>query len=319
MNVLWLVAAVVLCGILIWAYGPREFIDQQVEIPELPADLEAYLAESESRYNDIRPGLEKTILWHDPQRKRATELSLVYLHGFSASRAEISPVPERVAQELGANLFFTRLAGHGRTGEALGKTKAGEWLRDAVEALEIGRCIGREVVLMGTSTGATLAFWLALRFPDAPMRALIQVSPNLGLRDPRSFITRFPWPRFFTSLVVGGERVWKSKNEAHAHAWTNHYPTGVGVSMVNLTREVVSCDFEKIRVSCLVIYSPKDTVVHPRKIEKSFRQLGSSKKRLLAILDAEDPDQHVITGDILSPGTNDRMVENMLKFIRSLS
>ena len=116
MNVLWLVAAVVLCGILIWAYGPREVIDQQVEIPELPADLEAYLTESESRYNDIRPGLEKTILWHDPQRKKATELSLVYLHGFSASRAEISPVPERVAQELGANLFFTRLAGHGRTG-----------------------------------------------------------------------------------------------------------------------------------------------------------------------------------------------------------
>ena len=58
----------------------------------LPADLDVYLAESERQIPDIRPGAEKSIIWAgEPGTK--TEFSVVYVHGFSASKEESRPVP----------------------------------------------------------------------------------------------------------------------------------------------------------------------------------------------------------------------------------
>ena len=66
-------------------------------------------------------------------------------------------MPEEVARALGANLFFTRLTGHGRTGAAMAEATAEDWLADMAEAMEIGRRLGQRVVVIGTSTGGTLA------------------------------------------------------------------------------------------------------------------------------------------------------------------
>ena len=300
---------------LIWFFGPRVTLDETIQPIQLPEDLDRHLNENESRFNNIREGLKKEILWNDPKKKEQTELSVIYLHGFSASRLEISPVPENVSLELGANLFMTRLSGHGRTGKDLGDSNANEWLKDALEALEIGKRIGKKVVLMGTSTGGTLVLWLALKYAKAPIHSLILISPNLGLKDPRSILTRFPWPRFFVSLFVGKERSWEAKNKAHSHAWTNHYPTGVGISMDALARVVFSKSFRHLRIPCLTLYSPQDTVVSPRKIEATFDKMGCTPKKLMAVLDSEDLSQHVITGDILSPKTNERVTQKILQFI----
>ena len=149
---------------LIWFLGPRVTVDETIQPLQLPKNLDQYLDQSESSFNNIREGLNKEILWNDPEKKQQTELSVVYLHGFSASRLEISPVPENMSLALGANLFMTRLSGHGRTGKDLGESSANEWLQDALEALEIGKRIGKRVVLMGTSTGGTLVLWLALKY-----------------------------------------------------------------------------------------------------------------------------------------------------------
>ena len=88
--------------------------------------------------------------------------------------------------------------------------------------------------------------------------------------------------------------------------------------MLNMVRHICSYDFEQIKVPAFFIYSPYDSVVHPRKIEKFFKQLGSSQKKLLAILDSESESQHVITGDIISPSTNERVIRQMLQFLRPL-
>ena len=68
---------------------------------------------------DIRPGLQKEIVWANPATKTKTPLAIVYIHGFSASKGEVRPLPDKVASALGANLFFTRLTGHGEDGAAM--------------------------------------------------------------------------------------------------------------------------------------------------------------------------------------------------------
>jgi hypothetical protein len=79
---------------------------------KLPADLDRYLADSEKQVVGLKPGTEKSIRWYRGVKKK-TPLSIIYFHGFSASRRESSPVVEQVADALGANVFFTRFKGHG--------------------------------------------------------------------------------------------------------------------------------------------------------------------------------------------------------------
>src|SRR5262245_22775702 len=82
-------------------------------------DLDAYVAAREDSVPDVKPAARKGIRWLDSTHKSRRPIAIVYLHGFSATRAELSPVVERVADSLGANAFFTRLAAHGLTsGEA---------------------------------------------------------------------------------------------------------------------------------------------------------------------------------------------------------
>src|SRR5262249_59139128 len=76
-------------------------------------DLDRYLQERESQHPSIKPDQAKTIMWQDTAAHRKTPLALVYLHGFSASRRDISPVVETLARTLQANALLTRLAAHG--------------------------------------------------------------------------------------------------------------------------------------------------------------------------------------------------------------
>ena len=94
-----LIAIVAVAGL--FAFAPRE-----------PLDLDSYLRDREAVVGGITPGTEKRILWAGAAGAR-TDWAVVYLHGFSATSEEIRPVPDRVAAGLGANLYFTRLAGYG--------------------------------------------------------------------------------------------------------------------------------------------------------------------------------------------------------------
>src|SRR5262245_48174903 len=103
-------AATLLCGPLFpFEPSPSRVADTVAGTP----DLDRYLRETEARHPDIKPDQAKTILWNDPEAHRRTLLALVYLHGFSASRRDISPVVETLAGTLHANAFLTRLAAHG--------------------------------------------------------------------------------------------------------------------------------------------------------------------------------------------------------------
>jgi pimeloyl-ACP methyl ester carboxylesterase len=145
-----------LLALVVFLLTPSALVNSAVQ-PSLPADIESYIAERE-RTADERYGLipetGKRIRWQ--ASRQPTEYAVVYLHGFSATRQAFAPAAELVADALGANLFETRLAGHGRVSEPMADFHAEDWLDDAAEALTIGTRIGRKVVVIGTSTGADL-------------------------------------------------------------------------------------------------------------------------------------------------------------------
>ena len=117
--------------------------------------IEHRITMAESQITDIRPGLEKSIIWAGAPHQR-TRYAIVYIHGFSASKEELRPVPDRIAVALGANIFYTRLTGHGRTAEAMREASVAAWMQDLAETFQIGSMIGDKVIIISCSTGGTL-------------------------------------------------------------------------------------------------------------------------------------------------------------------
>lgn len=310
----WTLLCLSLLGLLL-ASGPRVPVEAPPAQPALPADLDAYLAQSEARFSDLVTGTQKQIIWAHADR-RQTDLALVYLHGFSASRQETAPLSEDLARQLGANLFVTRLSGHGRSPQAMGEPSVRDWLQDAQEALAIGQRLGKRVIVLGVSTGGTLGTWLANRQPD--LAALVLISPNFAPRDPMARLLTWPWAQQVLPWVLPAEHVWKPRNPEQARYWNHHYPTQALFPMMALVQHVNDLPLQDIRVPTLMIYSPNDQVVSAEAAEAAFARLGSSHKQLIARPDSQDPSHHVLAGRILAPDDTAAIQAQIAAFVQQL-
>ncbi len=314
------IAIVLAVLIIVFLAGPRTKIDLQIKpvnLPPNPADLDQYLAQSEAKYSDIIPGAEKTIVWANAEKTK-TPLSIVYIHGYSATRQETVPLSDEIAAKLGANLFYTRLSGHGRTGAAMDEPSVNDWLNDTMEAFEIGKRLGDKVIVVGVSTGGPLAAWLAEQPNTDEALAYVLLSPNFAPRDSNAEILTLPWAKQFAPLILGAEYSWTPQNEGHAKYWTHSYPSTALVTMMGLVKFVRGSDLESIKKPVLVIYSPHDQVVNSDAVEQGYARIGSEIKEIQPIEDSGNPENHVLAGDILAP-KNTQVVEKMiLDFISRL-
>ena len=318
-TALRVVGALVVLLIAIWILGPREPFDRSRTFDQtaLPDDLDAYLAAEEARVAGIRPGAEKEIVWAGAAGEK-TPLSIVYLHGFSASKQEIRPVPDRLADALGANLYYARFDGHGAAGEALGAATSAAWWRDTGEALAIGRRIGERVIVIGTSTGATLAT-IALSDPDvsANVAGFIGVSPNYQIKGAPLALLTMPFARQVLPAILGAERSWEPMNEEHGRWWTTRYPLVAILPLGAAVKEVQGLDFERIETPALFVFNDGDEVVdHAKTREIAARWGGPLKIANVEPGPDDTPSKHVIAGDITAPGLTDEVTAILREWVR---
>jgi esterase/lipase len=303
---------------IIFLSGPRVRIDQTIFPKKFLSDIEEYLILQEQQFSDIMPGTQKIVIWAEKANEQ-TEFSVVYIHGFSATRKETEPMSDLVAKTLGANLFYTRLTGHGRTGQTMADASVNDWLNDVVEAYEIGRRLGKKVIMIGCSTGGTGLAWLAHRAAVVGgMKSLytcIFLSPNFRPRNRFSSILTWPWGRQIARIVIGKERKVTPENKGHEQYWTTRYPVAALLPMMGIVKFVRNLDLSKIRVPCLLIYSPQDQIIHVPSLENAFKQMGCVKKKLIPFNGSADPGQHILAGDIFSPETIDELAELIVSFV----
>jgi alpha-beta hydrolase superfamily lysophospholipase len=277
------------------------------------ADLDGYLHEREARIGSIKPGQDKTILWNDPATRGSTPVALVYLHGFSASRKDISPVIETLARTLQANAFLTRLTAHGRTTPAgFASATAQDWLDDAREALAIGRRIGDRVILIGTSTGALLAAMVAIEDNPSAIAALVLLSPNFGMRDWRAKFVSGPLGAWLARIVIGADYSFRPDSAGHAEFWTSRYPSQAIVALMDLVNHARRLDLGKLEMPTLVIFTDQDTVVDTRAIQDGFDRIRSPTKLIVELPEAT---RHELTGDALAPQTVRPVVQRITSFL----
>ncbi len=232
------------------------------DAPALPKNLEQYLRERERAAAAdylLIPGTEKRIRWHDGVAQ--TEFAIVNLHGFSGSRQGIAPLVDRLADALGANVFETRLAGHGRVEGAMRGVRAEHWLADGAEALAIGSRLGKRVIVVGTSTGATLAIAMAQDPAFASVDTLVLISPNFAPADPMAnWITR-PFGPLLLRAAVGETRSWQPHNELQGRFWSTSYPSAIVVEVMRLVDRAHRMLPLDTQASVLTMLSPDDFIV----------------------------------------------------------
>jgi alpha-beta hydrolase superfamily lysophospholipase len=313
MRALVLLGTAIVTVVLLFLIGPRAELDETPRDFELPQDLDAHLVASEAGFGDIVPGTEKRIVWAGPDRER-TPFAIVYLHGFSATHRDTAPLAEIVARHLGANLYLSRLAGHGRGSEPMGEVEAADWLHDAREAWAIGERLGERVVLMGHSTGATLCVWLAMQDAGPELDALVLLSPNFAPADRAAELLTWPWGGWIARAIQGPEREWEPANERHGRYFTTRYPTRALLPMMALVEGTRTLRLEMLQVPTLVFFNPADTVVDAAETQRTFDRLPGPKE-LVPVSETDDPEGHVLAGDILAPDQTNQVAARVIAFL----
>jgi esterase/lipase len=307
--------------ILVFVFGPREPVRLSAGHNKIMIgdDIDAYLAMREGQFDDIIDGVEKQVIWADEANVK-TPLSIIYLHGFTASSKEIRPVPDRVATALGANLYFTRFTGHGRQPTALANATVGHWMDDVGEAIKIGKQIGETVIIMATSTGGTLAAAAALdKAAMENIGGIIFVSPNFAINSRAANLLTWPFARQWVPLVIGKEQQGNPRNDLHARYWMMTYPTTALMPMAAIVAAVDRESYDDVEVPALFYYSRQDQVVAPEKTAAFARSWGGESNSIIASLTADDDRfSHIIAGDIVSPNQTESAVEHMLAWITGL-
>lgn len=307
--------------VLGFVLGPRVPVDTTIRFNAsvIGDDPQAYLAREEAAVPNIRDGLEKEIIWANPMVHDKTPLAIVYIHGFSASKGEVRPLPDDVADQLDANLFYTRLTGHGQDGAAMTQGSVNAWINDYEEALAIGRQIGDKVIVIATSTGGSLAAWAATQ-PGASdgVAAIAFISPNFGVKASGAELLTMPWGKQIAELVGGKERSFATRNALHEKFWTHTYPMAATMPMEALVELAYAAPVEKATIPALFVFSDSDGVVRPDRT-REIAARWSAPHELVPVDDTGDPDNHVIAGDALSPSTTAFLAERIVVWVKALT
>ncbi len=312
----------ILLGGLIYFFGPREEVDLKPEFDprKFGEGVQVYFESIESAFDGIVPGVEKRVIWQEGFKEQRAQYSVLYIHGFSASSEEIRPVPDRVADALGANLVYTRLRGHGRDGPAMAEATATGWMQDTAEGLAAARAVGEQVIVISTSTGGTLAAAAALN-PDLSenVAAMVFVSPNFGVNQAGDWIPTLPWARIWLPVIMGPRNDVPSTGSERDKYWTSDYPWEAVVPMTALVAVVRNLDFSATDIPALFWFSLDDKVVRPNRTQAVADAWGGPVTvQNVTMRPEDDPHSHVVAGRLMSPGQTDATVMGILDWLASL-
>ncbi|MFM7710927.1 MAG: alpha/beta hydrolase [Ferruginibacter sp.] len=267
------------------------------DLPVVPSidSLESYIDSTEQKHT-LKRDNQARIVWVDSTRS-ATEYAIVYLHGFSASQGEGDPVHRQIANTFGCNLYLSRLAEHGidTVDQLIGLTPDNYW-ESAKEALMIGSKLGKKVILMGTSTGGTLALQLAATYPER-VHALILYSPNIEINDPNAWLLNNPWGLQIARLVKGSKYHDPDDTTAnYLKYWNKPYRLEALVALQEMLESSMNQNtFAAIQQPVLMAYYFKDEqhqdpVVKVSAMKRMFEKLATppALKKAVAIPTAGD-------------------------------
>ncbi len=225
--------------------------------------------------------------------------SCLVLHGLGGGRYELGPLIEALEAD-GLRVEAPTLPGHERKGPVMPASNWRDWATVSEAAFDALAAAGGPVVVIGFSTGGTLALRLATRRPVARM---VLLAPFLAIRftgliplRPASYL------RHIAKLIPNLPRRPPAVRDPLMRRWASDqdgfrtFSLHSAISALELIDEVKSL-VTGITTPTLIIQGQLDTVVEPINARWLHRQLGATTKALVSLprsdhLIALDRDRH---------------------------
>jgi len=281
---LYLLLALILILALVFALGPRPNypdFDAKIKPTKLSInELNDYVAKKDANIPKLRPDNESRIIWADSSQQK-TEYSMLFLHGFSASPMAGDPVILDIAKRYGCNLYLPLLAGHGIDDiESFKDLTPKALIESAKEAIAIAQKLGDKVIILSSSTGSTLANYLAAHNPDL-VEAMLMYSPNLDINDSSSKLLTYPWGLQIARKIMGGNHRSFTLNRGGEQYWTTKYRLEGVVCLRSLINKTMTKEtFEKLKMSIFCAYwyeneDKRDMIISIDAIHQFFNQIST--------------------------------------------
>ena len=249
-----------------------------------------------SKEKNVRPGNEEKLI-----RKAAgkTPIAFLYIHGYSASRAEGEEVVDKLSDTFSANTYYLRHPGHGTTPEDHRDRVYTDYLEEGRTALKMTKLLGDKVIVIGTSMGGLVATYLAAEYPE-DVSGLILASPFYDFDDKTTRILNFYGGLGLTHILFGERRdtsyeKWKPELKKlstpdYDNYWTTKQYFGAIIPLNDLRRAVSNeRTYSKVVSPTLLLYYYKndlekdkaasvDKMINAYQLFPSTKQTGSINK-----------------------------------------
>ncbi len=270
--------------VIVYMLGPKvEKREIAIEFPEVPTrlnELKDYVKQREDTVVGLKTGNEAYIVWADSLNKHKTPYSIVYIHGFGASPMEGDPVHRFLAAHFGANLFVTRLPEHGIKRENGMEYMSSQALANAAgEAYQIGKSLGDEVIVVGTSMGGALTLLLASQQPD--IKAVVVYSPAIRDYEERLSQLFSPWMKQIMNKTAMKKLAHQKREGDKALYWSEDYNINGYLSLAEIMYgNMNEATFKKINQPLFLAYYYKDNVsqdmvVSVPKMKEMYEQIST--------------------------------------------
>ncbi len=234
--------------------------------------------------------------------------SCLVLHGLGGGPFELGPLIDALAA-AGARVSAPILPGHGGPGPRMPASTWAEWAASAEAGFDALAAGGGPVVVVGFSTGATLAMLLATRRPVARLvllapflairfSGLVPIRPSAYLRHLARVVPDLPRRR-------PAARDPEARRRLRSASPFRTFSLAATLSALDLIATVEPL-VPTIRAPTLILQGGRDTVVEPANAAWLARHLGSAVKRL-ALFPRSD---HLLALD----HDRDRVVASALAF-----
>lgn len=233
--------------------------------------------------------MDKKILpGSEPLYIEGNKTGVLLLHGFTGSPYEMKELGRYLGKK-GYSISIPLLTGHGTIAKDLKNCKWYDWFEDSKQALFKLRKNCSKIIVVGLSTGASLALHLAAHYQ---VEGIVALSPALILKNKISRLLPFIPPIITYRYKKGGPDI--SDNEARAKAVTyNKTPIKAAKQILKLY-DHLKMDLPEIYVPTLIIQSEQDHVVDFKGAQWIYEHISSKEKQFLKL----QKSYHVVTLDV---------------------
>ncbi|MDD9911461.1 MAG: alpha/beta fold hydrolase [Alphaproteobacteria bacterium] len=232
-----------------------------------------------SNFGKIEDGAPYFYLPHIATTSQA-QTGILLVHGFTSSPSELKDFGRHL-HHLGYTVMGARLSGHGTSPYDLAQRTKAEWMASVRRSYHILASYVDRVVVVGFSTGGTLALKLASEQPDK-LAGLACVSAAIKVQDRNMhFLPFLQTVNKVAGIVPGLSSFISFYGEETSQPGVNYDTMPIkALNELRLLIQDVKNILSNVVVPTVVLQGDQDETVHPRSAQKIYDTLGSDDKVL---------------------------------------